>query len=144
MQLLARTVNKERPDLEEERSELVRQQNEFTIRLKQLEDDLLQRLATAEGDILGDEALIISLEETKATSQEITEKVQVAKVTEVTIAKAREIYRPIAERGSLMFFLINQMHVISHSARAAEVAFEPTSRAAAAAAAAACYFAGPA
>ena len=65
-------------------------------------------------DILGDEALIVSLEETKATSQEIAEKVQVAKVTEVTIAKAREIYRPIAERGSLMYFLIDQLHVISH------------------------------
>jgi len=58
--------------------------------------------------------LIISLEETKATSQEIAEKVQVAKVTEVTIAKAREIYRPIAERGSLIYFLIDQLHVISH------------------------------
>ena len=86
----------------------------FTIKLKELEDDLLARLAGAEGDILGDEALIISLEETKATSQEIAEKVEVAKVTEQTIAKAREVYRPIAGRGSLMFFLIDQLHVISH------------------------------
>ncbi len=71
-QLLAAVVSKERPDLEEQRAELVTQQNEFTIRLKELEDDLLMRLANAEGDILGDEALIISLEETKATSQERT------------------------------------------------------------------------
>ena len=42
------------------------------------------------------------------------EKVVVAKETEKTIAKAREIYRPMGERGALMFFLINQMHVISH------------------------------
>ena len=38
----------------------------------------------------------------------------IAKQTEVVIAKAREIYRPMGERGALMFFLINQMHVISH------------------------------
>lgn len=82
--------------------------------LKELEDDLLVRLANAEGDILGDEALIVSLEETKATSQEIAEKVQVAKITEQTIAKAREVYRPVAERGSLMYFLIDQLSVISH------------------------------
>ncbi len=39
---------------------------------------------------------------------------EVAKTTEATIARAREIYRSIAERGSLMFFLIDQLHVISH------------------------------
>ena len=38
----------------------------------------------------------------------------VAKETEVEIAKAREIYRPIAERGSLIFFLIDQLNVIDH------------------------------
>jgi len=113
-QLLASVVARERPDLEEQKAELVAQQNDFTIKLKQLEDNLLYMLANAEGDILGDEQLIISLEETKATSQEIAAKVVVAKDTEVTIAKAREIYRLIAERGALMFFLINQLHVISH------------------------------
>jgi len=113
-QLLASVVARERPDLEEQKAELVAQQNDFTIKLKQLEDNLLYMLANAEGDILGDEQLIISLEETKATSQEIAEKVQVAKVTEATIAKAREVYRTIAERGSLRYFLIDQLHVISH------------------------------
>ena len=96
---------------------LVAEQNEFTIKLKELEDNLLYMLANAEGDILGDEQLIISLEETKATSQEIAEKVEVAKETEVTIAKAREIYRPIAERGALMFFLLgelNKLHTFHH------------------------------
>ena len=107
-------MSKERPDLEEQKTQLVEQQNEFTIKLKSLEDGLLYMLANAEGDILGDEDLILSLEETKATSQEIAAKVIVAKETELTIAKAREIYRPIAERGALMFFLINQLHVISH------------------------------
>ena len=113
-QLLASVVSKERPDLEQQKSDLVEQQNEFTIKLKALEDGLLYMLANAEGDILGDEALIISLEETKATSQEIAAKVIIAKETEITIAKAREIYRPIGERGALMFFLVNQLHVISH------------------------------
>ena len=113
-QLLAKVVKCERPDLEEKRSELVAQQNDFTIRLKALEDGLLEMLANAEGDITENEALIESLEAAKATSQEITAKVAIAKETEVIIAKAREIYRPLGERGALMFFLINQLSVISH------------------------------
>ena len=113
-QLLAVVVNKERPDLEEQRAELVEQQNQFTIKLKELEDDLLHRLATAEGDILGDEDLIISLEVTKATVLEISDKVIVAKTTAVKINDARETYRPVASRGSLIYFLIDQLNVIDH------------------------------
>jgi dynein heavy chain len=47
-QLLALVVNRERPDLEKEKAELLRQQNEFKIKLKELEDNLLYRLSTAE------------------------------------------------------------------------------------------------
>ena len=113
-QLLAVVVNKERPDLEERRAELVEQQNQFTIKLKQLEDDLLHRLAPAEGDILGDEELIVSLEVTKATVIEISEKVGVAKATSLKINQARETYRPVAARGSLIYFLVDTLNVIDH------------------------------
>jgi len=113
-QLLAVVVKKERPDLEEQRLFLVEQQNQFTIKLKELEDDLLQRLATAEGDILGDEELILSLENTKITVTEINEKVAEAKTTAVEIGRAREAYRLTASRGSLIYFLINLLNVIDH------------------------------
>jgi hypothetical protein len=46
-------VNKERPDLEETKTQLIIQNTEFTIKLKQLEDELLYKLSTAEGDITG-------------------------------------------------------------------------------------------
>jgi len=113
-QLLNVVVKKERPDLEEQRLALVEQQNQFTIKLKELEDDLLYRLATAEGDILADEDLIISLENTKVTVTEINVKVKEGKQTEIDINKAREAYRPTAARGSTIYFLINQLNVIDH------------------------------
>eukprot|EP00304_Pavlova_gyrans_P007309 CAMPEP_0206033414 /NCGR_PEP_ID=MMETSP1466-20131121/638_1 /ASSEMBLY_ACC=CAM_ASM_001126 /TAXON_ID=44452 /ORGANISM="Pavlova gyrans, Strain CCMP608" /LENGTH=2403 /DNA_ID=CAMNT_0053407607 /DNA_START=23 /DNA_END=7231 /DNA_ORIENTATION=+ len=113
-QLLNVVVKKERPDLEEARLQLVEQQNQFTIKLKELEDDLLYRLATAEGDILADEELIISLENTKVTVTEINLKVKEGKETETQINLAREAYRPTASRGSIIYFLINQLNVIDH------------------------------
>jgi len=45
---LAVVVNKERPDLEAMKAKLIVEQNEFKIKLKDLEDDLLRRLAAAE------------------------------------------------------------------------------------------------
>ena len=40
-QLLAEVVKADRPDLEEQKADLTRQQNEYKILLKSLEDDLL-------------------------------------------------------------------------------------------------------
>ena len=69
-QLLALVVNKERPDLEETKTALIIQNNEFVIKLKELEDTLLKKLAEAEGDLTEDVPLIASLEEAKAVADE--------------------------------------------------------------------------
>lgn len=111
-QLLALVVGKERPDLQEQAAGLIRQLSEFTIQLKDLEDNLLFRLANSQGDILEDIELIENLEETKKTATEIAEKVVIAKQTEVDINLAREIYRPVASRGSLIYFVIDSLHVL--------------------------------
>ncbi len=55
----------------------------------QLEDDLLYKLSSAEGDMTEDLALIESLEESKRVADEISEKVAEAKTTEEQINEAR-------------------------------------------------------
>merc|ERR1719187_2024245 len=92
-QLLAEVVKADRPDLEEQKAELTRQQNEYKILLKSLEDDLLSRLSSAGDDILSDSALVENLEHTKKTAGEIEVKVTEAKKTSVEIDLAREFYR---------------------------------------------------
>jgi dynein heavy chain len=87
-------------------------QNEFKIKLKQLENDLLYQLANAEGDILENITLIENLEYSKKISMEIKEKVEVARVTEIMINEASELYRPAASRGALVFFMMNELYKI--------------------------------
>ena len=127
-QLLGSVVRKERPDLEMQKAELTRQQNEFKITLKQLEDNLLARLSSAEGNFLGDYALVENLETTKRTAAEIEIKVGEAKITEVNINVARELYRPAAARSSLLYFILNELNKISpmyqFSLKAFSVVFE--------------------
>lgn len=48
-QLLNLVVRKERPDLADLGEQLVEQQNGFKIKMKELEDNILYKLATAEG-----------------------------------------------------------------------------------------------
>ncbi|XP_059734281.1 dynein axonemal heavy chain 9 isoform X5 [Bos taurus] len=108
-QLLAAVVSMERPDLEQLKSELTKQQNGFKITLKTLEDNLLSRLSSASGNFLGETALVENLEITKQTAAEVEKKVQEAKVTEVRINEAREHYRPAAARASLLYFIMNDL-----------------------------------
>lgn len=50
-QLLNLVVRKERPDLADLGEQLVEQQNGFKIKMKELEDNILYKLATAEGAV---------------------------------------------------------------------------------------------
>lgn len=112
-QLLGAVVAKERPDLEQLKSDLTRQQNEFKIILKELEDNLLARLSSAGENILGDVELVENLETTKKTASEIAAKSKEAKVTEEEINFARELYRPAAARASLLYFIMNDLYKIN-------------------------------
>lgn len=88
---------------------MITQQNDFKIKLKELEDELLFKLANAKGDILDDIALIENLEDSKRISIEISEKVEIAKVTEAKINETSELYRPAASRGALIYFLLSDL-----------------------------------
>jgi len=111
-QILADIVAKERPDLEALKSKLTRENNQYKITLKKLEDSLLARLSAASGNFLGDVELVENLENTKSTAMEIEEKVQEAKITSIKIDEAREFYRPAAARASLIYFIMNDLNKI--------------------------------
>ncbi|XP_057356823.1 dynein axonemal heavy chain 9 isoform X5 [Manis pentadactyla] len=111
-QLLAAVVSMERPDLEQLKSDLTKQQNGFKITLKTLEDNLLSRLSSASGNFLGETALVENLEVTKQTAAEVEAKVQEAKVTEVKINEAREHYRPAAARAAVLYFIMSDLSKI--------------------------------
>merc|ERR1719379_1460942 len=114
-QILAMVVNVEKPELEQQKQELVRKQNEFKVTLAGLEDDLLSQLSKADpATILENIALIEGLEVTKATSTEIAVQVKLAQETEVMINTSREEYRPVAAEGSMIFFLIIQLCIVEH------------------------------
>ncbi|KAK9886617.1 hypothetical protein WA026_017539 [Henosepilachna vigintioctopunctata] len=112
-QLLATVVNAERPDLEELKSNLTKQQNLFKITLKRCEDNLLYKLSSATGNILGDVELVENLETTKKTAKDIQAKSNEAKITSVKIDEAREQYRACAARAALLYFVLNDLSRIN-------------------------------
>ena len=113
-QLLAKVVGKERPELEEKAQNLQAAFQMYKIQLVQLEDDLLERLANAPEDILSDVPLIEGLEATKKAAKEIAAAVEEGKKTEIGINFAREMYRPVASEGAMLYVLLTKLCIIEH------------------------------
>merc|ERR1712020_807294 len=86
-QLLGRVIRMEKSDLETERIRLVEDVIENKATMKELEDNLLEKLTSVQGSLVDDE---------------VSKKLKTARETEVKINAAREEFRPVATRGSIL------------------------------------------
>uniref|UniRef100_A0A803U0S0 Dynein axonemal heavy chain 6 n=1 Tax=Anolis carolinensis TaxID=28377 RepID=A0A803U0S0_ANOCA len=111
-QLLSDVVRLERPELEDQRTQLIVSINSDKNQLKAIEEKILKMLFTSEGNILDKEELINTLQESKVTSGAIKVRLVEAETTEEKINVAREKYRPVATRGSVMYFVIASLSEI--------------------------------
>ena len=75
--------------------------------LKDIEIRILRMLSEATIEqILDEDTLIVVLENSKATSKEINERISQACVVEESIHKTRLQYKSVATRGSILYFVI--------------------------------------
>ncbi|OXU30794.1 hypothetical protein TSAR_013179 [Trichomalopsis sarcophagae] len=108
-QLLGRVILTEKKELETERTHLIADVTANKRKIKELEANLLHKLTTVQGPLIEDLELMSVLNSTKQTAAEVNEKLNIAKDTEIKINTAREEFRPVATRGSVLYFLICDM-----------------------------------
>ena len=113
-QLLGLAIQHEQPKLEKEKGEMLRREEDFKMQLATLEKELLQALATAEGNLLENTSLIESLSRTKEKSAEIEEALVLSAKASIMLDEQREVYRPFASAGSKLFFLVKSLQAVSH------------------------------
>lgn len=110
-QLLNIVVEKENPELQQKKEQLVIDAANNKKKLAEIEESILKTLQESK-DILGDEAGINILSNASVVSVQINQQQEVAAKTEVEIDEARIGYQPIARRTSGLFFCIQDLAFI--------------------------------
>uniref|UniRef100_A0A663EW23 Dynein axonemal heavy chain 1 n=1 Tax=Aquila chrysaetos chrysaetos TaxID=223781 RepID=A0A663EW23_AQUCH len=108
-QLLGEVVAAERPDLEAARNQLIVSNARMHQELKEIEDQILYRLSTSEGNPVDDLELIKVLEASKLKAGEIQAKVMVAEQTAKDINITRLQYVPVAVRSQILYFCVSDL-----------------------------------
>jgi len=113
-QLLGRVLNMEQRTLEETLIALREGVTNNTKSLQHLGKQLLDRLSNATGNLLDDTELVSVLANTKAKAKEVEGKLAEARARTDEIDEKREQYRPVAARGSIMYFNMTDMTLVSN------------------------------
>jgi dynein heavy chain len=113
-QLLGRLISMEQRSLEETLTALEEDVTNNTKALQELDKQLLDRLSNSSGNLLEDTELIEVLANTKAKAKEVEGKLKEADERKIEINEKREQFRPVATRGSIMYFnMVDMTNVVN-------------------------------
>uniref|UniRef100_A0A182JZE6 Dynein heavy chain n=1 Tax=Anopheles christyi TaxID=43041 RepID=A0A182JZE6_9DIPT len=98
--------------MEKQRNDLITTINADKQQLLLLEDKILKVLYSSQGNILDDEELVESLNESKEMSTIIADRLIETERTELNIAATREKYRVLAARGAILYFVVASLSEI--------------------------------
>jgi len=105
-QLVSDVVTSERPELAELRAGLVVQIAADKAEMDRLEQLILKLLSEAGEDLLADDKLIVTLEQSKSTGDGCKARTASAEDSMIEIDEVTEILRPVATRASIIYFVV--------------------------------------
>ena len=106
-------MKNEREEIDKKRNDLLKLQGECKVKLRELEDSLLDALNKSEGNILDNNALINTLETLKREAAEIAAEVEKTDDTMKEIEIVSNQYQPLSNMTSRIFFTLDSMSNIS-------------------------------
>ena len=108
-QCLSQLLKKERPDIQKMQEEQLKLQGEFQAKLLGLEEDLLNTLNEAEGNLLDDTTVITKMQTIKKESTEVAKKMEATKEVQAQIDEVNDFYRAFAVCLARLYFLLEGM-----------------------------------
>jgi dynein heavy chain len=105
-QLLGTVIHVEQRALQDQLQDVLTECNANTKTLQSLDALLLERLSSGSGNLLDDAELISVLRNTQQKAADVKKALQTAVETRESINEKREQFRPVAARGSIIYFSI--------------------------------------
>mmetsp|Transcript_116655 Transcript_116655/g.161944 ORF Transcript_116655/g.161944 Transcript_116655/m.161944 type:complete len:152 (-) Transcript_116655:1669-2124(-) len=102
-------LKNERPEVDKKRNDLLKLQGEYKVKLRTLEDSLLEALNKSEGNILENNALINTLETLKKEAAYVNEEIRKSEETLLEVETVSNQYEPLSEVSSRIFFSLQSM-----------------------------------
>lgn len=103
-QCLNTFLKQERPDIEELRVRQLKIQGEYAVKLRLLEDQLLDQLSNSTGNILENEKLINTLDRIKVDATEINKAIGESEKVMAQIETVTSLYADLAYKSSQIYF----------------------------------------
>ncbi|KAH3764595.1 cytoplasmic dynein heavy chain [Pelomyxa schiedti] len=111
-QCLHHILGAEKPDIQQKMAELMKQQGEFKVRIRNLEKSLLQALVQSQGNILDDDKVIATLETLKKDSAEVAIQYAATEVVMKQTEAISSVYRPMSIACARIYFALDQLSQI--------------------------------
>ncbi|CAI2310079.1 unnamed protein product [Caenorhabditis sp. 36 PRJEB53466] len=108
-QLLDVAIHLEKPELEERSSSLLRDAELKKLELEELEQLLLQQLASSQGNLLENTALLDSLNKSKENAEIISKSIAESEQLHKELTTQKEIYVPLSLFTSSLFFSFSNL-----------------------------------
>lgn len=104
----------ETPETEADRIKLMKLQGEYIVKLRELEDQLLDSLNNVQGSILENDQVIATLETLKNEATEVTKQMKESDKVMAEVQKVTDDYKPLAQACSSVFFALQDMSTVHY------------------------------
>eukprot|EP01015_Nassula_variabilis_P036963 TRINITY_DN967_c0_g2_i6.p1 TRINITY_DN967_c0_g2~~TRINITY_DN967_c0_g2_i6.p1 ORF type:complete len:1103 (-),score=250.87 TRINITY_DN967_c0_g2_i6:90-3398(-) len=102
-------LRNERQDVEQKRVNLLKLQGEYVVKLRELEDSLLDALSNVQGNILDNEQVISTLETLKMESGKVQEEMAKSDKVMEEVTTVTNTYVELSKFSSRMFFAMQSL-----------------------------------
>ncbi|PFH31617.1 dynein heavy chain [Besnoitia besnoiti] len=112
-QCLNLILKSERPDVDKRRTDMLKLQGEFKVKIRELEDGLLQALSNVKGNILDDDAVLATMENLKQQAAEVEHEAARTEDVMAEVEKTSNMYLVWALAAGRIYFMLLNLSVVS-------------------------------
>ena len=111
-QMLGDVVSIEKSELEDQKGKVLKSVADAKKRKKNLENQILEKLESASGNVLDEPEIIKALKQSQSNGTVLIKQLAEAEEKEKVINDAREEYRTVARRSAILYFVIAALPLI--------------------------------